>query len=63
VPVLQLEYTTDQAVFPSDIAAWSKACVPREQHYAIKGATHYLAGQPTLLEEVADHLEAFVVGL
>ncbi len=63
MPVLQLEYTTDQAVFPSDIAAWSKACVPREQHYAIKGPTHYLAGQPALLEEVADHLEAFVVGL
>jgi hypothetical protein len=63
VPVLQLEYTADQAVFPSDIAAWSKACVGREQHHAIKGATHYLAGQPALLDEVTDHLEAFVEAL
>jgi hypothetical protein len=59
VPVLQLEYSADQAVFPSDIKAWSAACAGRESHLVIKGATHYLAGQPDLLEEVADHLETF----
>jgi hypothetical protein len=63
VPVLQLEYSADQSVFPSDIAAWSKAAVGREEHRVIKGATHYLAGQPELLEAVTDHLEAFVSGL
>ena len=61
VPVLQLEYTADQAVFPSDIAAWSRAAGRREQHHAVKGATHYLTGQARLLGEVADHLEAFAV--
>jgi hypothetical protein len=63
VPVLQLEYTADQAVFPSDIAAWSRAAHGRERHEVVKGATHYLSGQPDLLDEVADHLEAFAVGL
>jgi hypothetical protein len=48
---------------PSDIAAWSKAAVGRKEHYVINGATHYLAGQPALLDEVTDHLEAFVVSL
>jgi len=61
VPVLQLEYTADQAVFPSDIAAWSRAAGDREQHHVVKGATHYLTGQPRLLDEVAGHLEAFAV--
>ena len=61
VPVLQLEYTADQAVFPSDIAAWSRAAGDREQHHVLKGATHYLTGQPDLRDEVADHLEAFAV--
>ena len=63
VPVLQLEYTADQAVFPSDVEAWSRAAAGRQVHHAVKGATHYLSGQPDLLEEVADHLEAFAVAL
>ncbi len=63
VPVLQLEYTADQAVFPSDVEAWSRAAGDREQHHAVKGATHYLREQPKLLDEVADHLEAFAVGV
>ena len=63
VPVMQLEYSADQAVFPSDIAAWSNASLGRGHHHVVKGATHYLAGQPDLLDEVADHLEAFAVGL
>jgi hypothetical protein len=59
VPVLQLEYSADQAVFPSDIAAWSAACAGREEHRVLKGATHYLTNQPELLEEVVGALEAF----
>jgi hypothetical protein len=61
--VLQLEYSADQAVFPSDIAAWSRVCVGREEHRVVKGATHYLTSQPELLEEVAGELEAFARGV
>jgi len=56
VPVLQLEYTADGSVFPCDIRAWRTAAGAREEYHAIKGANHYLKGQPELLEEVADRV-------
>lgn len=53
-PVLQLEYTADGSVFPSDIETWSRACVGREERHALKPGTHYLRGQPELVARAAD---------
>lgn len=54
VPVLQLEYTADGAVFPCDIAEWSAACTGRGQHHRIEHGNHYLKDQPQLVDEVSD---------
>ena len=60
VPVMQLEYTADGGVFPSDVAAWSAAAAGRIVNHRIVGGTHYLKGQPKLLAEVADHLAGWM---
>ncbi len=56
VPLLQLEYTADASVFPSAVKAWANAGAERMETIPIRGATHYLAGQPELLEQVRDAL-------
>ena len=53
VPVLHLEYTADGSIFPSDIRRWSDAMGAREQFHRIRPGTHYLSGQPHLIDEVA----------
>lgn len=55
IPVLHLEYTADGSNFPSDIMRWSKSMSSREEFYRISPGTHYLLGQPELIEEVATH--------
>ncbi len=60
LPVLLLEYTADASVFPSDNEAWAEAARHRVTRGKIKGGTHYLAGQPQLVTEVADRIAAFV---
>ena len=55
IPVLHLEYTADGSNFPSDIMRWSKSMGSREEFYQISPGTHYLLGQPELIEEVATH--------
>lgn len=54
VPVLQLEYTADAGVFPSDVARWTKAGAGRVENHRIHGAAHYLYRQPEQLARVAD---------
>ncbi len=61
VPLLQLAYTADASVFPSAVQAWSEAGGDRIEDVAIKGATHYVAGQPELLNQVVQALSGWMV--
>jgi pimeloyl-ACP methyl ester carboxylesterase len=56
VPVLTVGYTADTVVFPSQIRQWSDAAGTRGRDYALRGATHHLAGQDALRDELADVL-------
>jgi pimeloyl-ACP methyl ester carboxylesterase len=55
-PKLIIEYTADQTVFPSQISAWREAAGPEGSFLAISPGTHYLNGQPELVNKVADAL-------
>ncbi|NML47474.1 alpha/beta hydrolase [Ramlibacter sp. G-1-2-2] len=59
VPVLLLNYTADQTVFPSHVAAWQAAAAGRCTTHDIKGAPHYLIGMPEVTDRVAGLLMAF----
>ncbi|MEJ5990644.1 alpha/beta hydrolase [Ramlibacter sp. PS3R-8] len=61
VPVLLCTYTADQSTFPSTRAAWLAAGADRVQDLDIVGGNHYLAGQPRLVEEVADAMAEFML--
>lgn len=54
IPVLQLEYTADAGIFPSDVARWSAAGGERVENHRIVGASHYLYRLPEQLRQVAD---------
>lgn len=54
VPALLCTYTADQSTFPSTQAAWLAAGGPRIRNVDIVGGNHYLAGQPALIEQVAE---------
>ena len=58
-PVLLLNYTADHSTFPSTRDAWMAAAPGRVRSIDIRGGNHYLAGQPALVEQVADHLAQF----
>lgn len=62
-PVLLLNYTADQSTFPSTRDAWMSAAPGRVRSIDIRGGNHYLAGQPALVDQVADHIAAFAEGL
>ncbi|MEO9188808.1 MAG: hypothetical protein ABI224_02225 [Acetobacteraceae bacterium] len=62
VPVLQLEHTADTSIFPGDQDEWERAAGGRAQRHRIGGGTHFLAGQPELVEEVADRISAWSEG-
>jgi len=62
-PVLLLNYTADQSTFPSTRDAWLAAAPGRVRSIDIRGGNHYLAGQPALVEQVADHIAEFAQGL
>lgn len=49
-PVLVMNYTADQTVFPSHIAEWETAAGERAVRHDIQGAPHYLSKGP-----MADH--------
>ena len=60
VPALLLTYTADQSTFPSTRDAWLAAGGGRIRNVDIKGGNHYLAGQPTLVHEVANEIAQWI---
>ena len=63
VPALLCTYTADQSTFPSTRDAWLQAGGKRIRNVDITGGNHYLAGQPKLVEQVADEMAMWVRGL
>jgi pimeloyl-ACP methyl ester carboxylesterase len=63
VPVLLCTYTADQSTFPSTRAAWLAAAGDRIRAIDIAGGNHYLAGQPALVEQVADAMAQWILAL
>lgn len=59
VPVLNMGYTADQAVFPGNIAEWAAAAKGRCEEYSVRGAGHYPQDKPALVEEIAETLAAW----
>jgi hypothetical protein len=56
VPVLIVNYTADQTVFPSHVDAWAEAAGRRAIGLDIKGAPHYLSNQADMIERVVTSL-------
>ena len=54
VPVLSLNFTQDEIVFPSDVAIWRAAMGQRGEHHEIDGCGHYPMKKPPIVETVAD---------
>ena len=63
VPVLLHTYTADQSTFPSTRDAWLAAGGDRIRNVDVRGGTHYLAGQPDLLAQVADEMAQWMRAL
>lgn len=63
VPVLLCTYTADQSTFPSTREAWLRAGGARIRNVDIVGGNHYLAGQPALVEQVANEMADWMRGL
>jgi pimeloyl-ACP methyl ester carboxylesterase len=63
VPVLLHTYTADQSTFPSTRDAWLAAGGRRIRNIDVKGGNHYLAGQPGLVEQVADEMADWMLAL
>ena len=61
VPVLLFTYTGDQSTFPSTRDAWMQAGGARIRNVDIKGGNHYLAGQPSLVTQVADEMATWML--
>lgn len=59
VPVLNMGYTADQAVFPSNVAEWTEAAKGRCEEYTVRGAGHYPQNKSELVEEIAEMLVAW----
>jgi pimeloyl-ACP methyl ester carboxylesterase len=63
VPALLCTYTADQSTFPSTRDAWLAAGGNRIRNVDIAGGNHYLAGQPPLVEQVADAMAEWMLTL
>lgn len=63
VPALLCTYTADQSTFPSTQAAWLAAGGERIRNVDVRGGNHYLAGQPALVEQVADAMAEWILAL
>lgn len=63
VPVLLCTYTADQSTFPSTREAWLRAAGERIRNVDIRAGNHYLAGQPQLVEQVADTMADWIHAL
>lgn len=59
-PVLVVNHTADQTVFPSQIDAWVAAAGARAQRYDLRFAPHYLDDKPELLDELTNLLVDWV---
>lgn len=59
VPVTLAEHTADSSTFPSDVQEWARAANGRLNHIRLEGGNHYLAGQPALVEQLADEIATF----
>ncbi len=59
VPVLNVMYSADTLVFPAQCGSWSQAAGGRCQDHVLQDATHFLAGQGALIDELADLLVAW----
>jgi pimeloyl-ACP methyl ester carboxylesterase len=59
IPVLLMEHTADSSVFPCDNEEWAAAATGRIRRERLQGGTHYLAGQPHLVSQLADAIAAF----
>lgn len=56
VPVLVVNHTADQTVFPSHIDSWMAAAGERGERYDLRGAPHYADERPELVSELSDLL-------
>lgn len=56
VPVLNVDYTADKCVFPSQLKMWSEAAAGRCTDYALEKVGHYPHETPEKIEEVCDLL-------
>lgn len=56
VPVLNVQYTADQIVFPSHFRLWSDAASGRCTEHHLRGINHYPQGRPEAVTELADLL-------
>ena len=63
MPVLLHTYTADQSTFPSTRDAWLAAGGRRIRNIDVQGGNHYLAGQPQLVQQVADEMAAWMLAL
>jgi hypothetical protein len=59
-PVLYVDFTADEASFPSTRDLWLKALGRRAAFHAVKGADHYIKGRPELLGEAGDVIANWV---
>jgi pimeloyl-ACP methyl ester carboxylesterase len=60
VPVLLMTHTADGSTFPSTAALWREAGGARLTEERVVGGNHYLAGQPALVMQSADAMEAWL---
>jgi pimeloyl-ACP methyl ester carboxylesterase len=59
VPVLNMEFTADQIVFPSQNALWSEAAGERCTDHKLRRINHYPQKDPRAVAEIADALVSF----
>jgi hypothetical protein len=62
-PALYVDFTADEASFPSTRDSWLAALGDRAAFHAVKGADHYIKGRPELLAEAADAIADWVRAL
>lgn len=56
VPVLNVNYTGDELVFPSDIKNWNTAAEGRCEYVEFKGVAHYPDDDSDMVDKIADQL-------
>lgn len=59
VPVLNVAYTADQAVFPSNAQAWSAAVGDRAEAVSLRHVGHYPQGDSHIVAKIADLVVAW----